>query len=86
MREFVNNVFGPPLKAIFHPINDALENIYMPWARICAVGLFVLAIVWVFTLRKEYVNLDAPRDVWYADLRIWTVIALIPHLLIYIFV
>lgn len=85
VQEIINDVFGPPLKAVFHPIDNALADIYMPWARICAVGLFVLAMVWVFSLRKEYVNLDRPNDAWYTDLRIWTVVAMLPHVLIYLF-
>ena len=85
-REWLNSAIGPPLKAVFHPIDEILAGIYMPWARICAVGLFVLAMLWVLSLRKEYVNLDAPRKVWYCDLRLWTFVAMIPHVLIYLFV
>lgn len=86
MKETINDVFAGPLKAIFHPMNDAIAGVYMPWARICAVALFLSALVWVFSLRKEYVNLDAPRDAWYCDLRIWATVAVVPHLLIYLFV
>lgn len=82
---FATRVFGPVLKPIFHPIDGALQHLYMPWARVCAVGLFLAAIIWVFSLRKEYVNLDAPRKAWYTDLRIWTVLALIPHFYVYLF-
>jgi len=86
MRDFVNEYFGPPLMAVFHPIDEALAGIYMPWARVCAVGLFLLAMAWVFSLRKEYVNLDRPNERWYTDLRLWTVVAMLPHVFIYLFV
>ena len=86
MKDWVNDIFGPSLKIVFHPINDAIAGIYMPWARVCAVGLFVVAMLWVLTLRKEYVNLDAPRKAWYTDLRLWTIVAMLPHVLIYLFV
>jgi len=82
---FATRVFGPVLKPVFLPVNAALDGVYMPWARIAAVGLFVLAIVWVLSLRKEYVNLDAPRKAWYADLRVWTIVALLPHFYVYLF-
>lgn len=85
MHDWINDNMGPLLKPIFHPMNEAISGIYMPWARICAVGLFLVAMAWVFTLRKEYVNLDAPSKAWYADLRLWTVIAMVPHVIIYLF-
>jgi hypothetical protein len=83
---WINDVFGPLLRPFFHAISDPLADVYMPWARICAVGLFIAAAIWVFTLKPAYVNLDAPRKAWYADLRVWTVIAMIPHILVYLFV
>lgn len=86
MKPVINDLFGAPLKAVFHPINDALDGVYMPWARICAVGLFLAAMLWVLMLRKEYVNIDAPREKWYCDLRLWTGVAMLPHVLIYLFV
>jgi len=83
--EWITKIFGPVLKPIFHSIDSVLDNVYMPWARLSAVALFVGAIIWVFTLKKEYVNLDAPRQVWYTDLRIWTVVCLLPHIFVYLF-
>jgi hypothetical protein len=83
---FINDTFGPALRPFFHAISSAIEDMYMPWARIFAVGLFIAAMVWVYTLRPEYVNLDAPRKVWYTDLRVWTVLAMLPHVFVYLFV
>ncbi len=86
MKEWINDLFGAPLKVVFHPMNDAIAGVYMPWARVCAVGLFLSAMLWVLLLRKEYVNLDAPKKVWYTDLRLWTILAMLPHVLIYLLV
>ena len=47
------------------------------------MGLFICAILWVFTLKKEYVNLDAPGQKPWHDLRFWTVAAMAPHIAIY---
>lgn len=82
---WVTRVFGPPLKAVFHPIDSMLDPIYMPWARVCALGLFIGAMIWVWMLRREYVDIERPNNKWYTDLRIWTVVAMLPHVVIYLF-
>jgi hypothetical protein len=82
----INDLLGPRLRPFFQAIMDPLNDVYMPWARICAVALFAAAMIWVLTLRPEYVNLDAPRKAWYADLRLWTALAMLPHVLVYLFV
>ena len=81
---WATRVFEPILKPIFHPIDGMLEDIYMPWARICALGLFIGAMVWVWMLKKEYVDLDRPNKHWVTDLRIWTIVAMLPHVVIYL--
>jgi hypothetical protein len=83
---WVNDTFGPVLRPFFQALSDPLTDVYMPWARICAVGLFAAAMIWVLTLRPQYVNLDAPRKAWYSDLRLWTAVAMLPHVLVYLFV
>ncbi len=80
----IDRVFGPPLRAFFHPIDRLFIPISAPWWKACAVALFLCAILWVFSLRKEYVNLDAPRKNLWCDLRLWTVLALSPHITIYL--
>jgi len=84
--DWINTTFGPALRPVFGSIDALMDNIYMPWARICAVGLFVIAAIWVFTLNPKYVNLDAPSKAWYVDLRVWTLVAMLPHVLVYMFV
>lgn len=81
----INTVFGPALKAIFDPINSAMAQVYMPWALIVALGFFFGPMIWVFSLKREYVNVDAPSNkVWY-DLRFWTVLSMVPHVIVYFY-
>ena len=86
LSEAINNVFGPPLMFIFKPTNDFLASAYMPWARIVAVGFFIGTMVWVFVgLKRSYVNLEAPsKRVWH-DLRFWTIISMLPHVIVYLY-
>jgi hypothetical protein len=84
--DWINNTFGDLLRPVFGEVDTLLGDVYMPWARICAVGLFAAAMIWVLTLRPEYVNVDAPRKAWYTDLRLWTAVAMLPHVVVYLFV
>jgi len=86
MTEAINRIFGPVLMRIFQPTNEFLASAYMPWARIVAVGFFVGTMVWVFVgLKRSYVNLDAPsKHVWH-DLRFWTIISMLPHVIVYLY-
>jgi hypothetical protein len=77
--------FGPALRAIFHPTNALFEPIDQPWWKIASISLFLLTMLWVFVLRKEYVNIDAPRKGLLYDLRLWTVLSMTPHVLIYLY-
>lgn len=82
----INSTFQAPLQFIFHPVNDALAGITEPlvW-RLCAIALFLLPMAWVcFGLRKEYVNLDAPKHGLLYDLRVWTVLSMTPHVAFYL--
>ena len=83
---FCKTVFYPILAPFFLPINSFLGKFYQPYASICAVGLFVCAMIWVgLILNKDYVNRGRPyRSVW-SDLRLWTVIAMTPHVLVYFY-
>ncbi len=83
--EIITRVFGPPLRFLLNPINDFLAVVYLPWATLCALSLFVGTMIWVFTLRKQYINVDAPGTrIWY-DLRFWTVLSMLPHVIVYLY-
>lgn len=83
--EFCTSVFGPLLKPVFQPLDSVLVNIYMPWAKIAALGMFIGTMIWVYSLKKEYVNIDAPNRNWWNDLRLWTVVSMLPHVIVYIY-
>lgn len=84
MTDLINTVFGPIMRGIFHPITNALANVYQPWAMICALGMFVGTMIWVYSLRKEYIQIDAPSKALWCDLRLWTVLSMTPHIIVYL--
>ncbi len=82
----VDAIFGPPLRWFFGYVNTFLDSFYMPTARIVAVGFFILTMIWVyFGLKKTYVNLEAPSKRFWCDLRLWTVISMLPHIIVYFY-
>jgi len=85
MKEIITPIFKPILSPVFTPFNNLIAGIYQPWATICAVGLFIGAMIWVFLLKRDYVNLDAPSTKPWHDLRIWTIISMLPHIVVYFY-
>jgi hypothetical protein len=81
----ITKIFYPILSPIFTPINNLLSSVYEPYATICAIGLFLSGIGLVFWLKKEYVNLDSPGEGWRYDLRLWTVVTMIPYIVAYLY-
>ena len=88
MTELINRIFGPPLRTIFDPFNRMFESISPDTAyllsKIFVVLLFVIPMIWVFLLKKEYVNIDAPNKRFWNDLRFWTIISMTPQIIIYL--
>lgn len=83
---FCKIVFYPILSRIFHPINNLLNPIYQPWATIIAIAFFVGTMAWVcFILKPSYVNEGRPYKGWYTDLRLWTVLSMLPHVFVYFY-
>ena len=86
LHTWINIIFGPPLRWFFGNLNAFLDTVYMPTARIVAVGFFLVTMVWVyFGLSKHYVNLEAPSKHFWADLRLWTIISMLPHVIVYFY-
>lgn len=86
LEAFCKAVFYPVLDPIFAPINKLLAPIYQPWATIIAITFFVGTMFWVgFILKESYVNMGRPTKAWYTDLRIWTVISMLPHVFVYFY-
>jgi hypothetical protein len=78
-------IFQAPLKFVFDPINNALAAVPIGFALPCALALFIGTMIWAFVLKKEYVNLDTPKDDIWHDLRFWVVLSMVPHLVVYIY-
>ena len=79
---FTDTLFAP----VFDPVNRFLAGYYEPWAQIVTVLYFVGAWVWVaFILKKEYVNLSCPYKTRLADLRFWTLVAMLPTMFVYLY-
>jgi len=83
--EIITPIFQAPLKAIFDPINNMMNQIPPLYWKLSAVRLFVGAMIWVFWLNPAYVNIDAPSKKWYHDLRVWTIFSMLPHVCIYLY-
>ena len=55
-------------------------------ARILVLSFFLGTMVWVYVgLKKEYVNLEAPSKHLWHDLRLWVVLSMLPHVVVYMF-
>jgi hypothetical protein len=87
VESFCKAVFYPVLAPFFLRVNSLLSLIpTRPWASICGVGLFVGAMIWVgLILNKNYVNRGRPYKSIWTDLRLWTVISMTPHVLVYFY-
>jgi len=86
MKSFCHTVFYPFLSKFFHPINAFLSEYYQPYATIAAIGFFVGTMLWVcFILKESYVNEGRPYKGWWADLRLWTIISMLPHVFMYFY-
>jgi hypothetical protein len=73
------------LRAIFNPLDAPLSATHPLVWTLAACGLFLGAMIWVFTLKKEYVNIDSPGEGPRYDLRFWTVISMSPHVFVYLY-
>lgn len=75
---------GPALKAWHGPLDRWLASLPMSVAVACAVGLYAAAVIWVWTLRREFVFRGAPDQHWWRDLRIWATLVVMPYIAIYL--
>jgi len=86
VESFCKAVFYPILSPIFGPIDTALGMLPNWMAGVCGVGLFVSAMIWVaLILNPRYVNRGRPYKSIWTDLRLWTVISMTPHVLVYFY-
>ena len=82
--EFLKSTFGPPLKALHEPIDRWLGSLPMSIALMCALGLYAIAVVWVWRLNRKFVFRGAPSESSKFDLRIWATLVVVPYVLFYI--
>jgi hypothetical protein len=79
-------IFYPLLSPIFDPINTFLLALPRITSSICGVGIFIAAMLWVgLIINKDYVNRGRPYKSMLTDLRLWTVISMTPHVLVYFY-
>ena len=77
-----------PLKKFHEPIDSWLGSLPMSVAMSCAIGLYLIAAIWVWRLNRSFIFRGAPSgDGNYQaryDLRIWATLVMIPYVVIYI--
>ena len=74
----------PFFEAVFTPLNGMLAAIPFEAARWVTCGFLLLSIVGVMLLKRDYIFLGAREEKWYLDLRLWTVVFVLPYVLIYL--
>ena len=72
-----------PLRAAHQPLDNWLDSLPMWVAQICAIGLFVVAGLWVMTLSRDFVFLGSPSKSRWRDLRLWSIALLLPYIVVY---
>ena len=80
----IRQALGPPIKALHQPIDDWLGSLPMSAAMACTLGLFMVAGIWVWTLRTEFIFRGAPFRRWWCDLRLWATLVLLPYIGVYL--
>ncbi|MBX9789627.1 MAG: hypothetical protein K2Y37_11990 [Pirellulales bacterium] len=72
-----------PLRALHAPLDQWLDSLPMWVAQVCAIGLFVVAGLWVLTLSRDFVYLGSPTKSRWRDLRLWSIALLLPYIAVY---
>lgn len=80
----LRNRLGPGIKALHQPIDTWLGSLPLSSGMLCAVGLFLLAGIWVWTLRSDFIFRGAPARHWWYDLRLWATLLLLPYITVYL--
>ena len=76
--------FFYPLKLIHEPLDLWLGSLPMSVAMGCALGLYLVAAVWVWRLKPKFVYRGASSNSPLLDLRLWATLVMIPYVLIYL--
>lgn len=83
LSEWLRTNVAPPLKNIQQPIDVWLGGVPMSVAMACCLGLFFVALVWVWLLKRDFVFRGSPDRAWWRDLRIWATGVVIPYVVVY---
>ena len=84
LEKFVRRRLGPPLKALHEPVDAWLAGLPMWVAVAAAVGLYGIALIWVWTLSSSFVFRGAPDHRRWRDLRIWATVVVLPYVALYL--
>lgn len=80
----VQQTLGPPLQRWHAPLDQFLSSLPMWTAQVCAIGLFLLGVIFAWSLPRQFVYLGAPDQARWRDLRIWATAVLVPYMAIYL--
>ncbi len=83
LSEWLRTSVAPPLKGIQQPIDEWLGGVSMSVAMACCLGLFIVALIWVWFLKRDFVFRGAPDQAWWRDLRVWATGVVIPYVVVY---
>jgi len=82
--KWMNENVAPSLRSLLEPLDRWIDGLPGWSGTFCAVTLFVIAGLWAFTLKREYIYLGAPDQARWRDLRIWAGLVLLPYIVIYL--
>lgn len=84
LQSWLRETIGPPLKSLHEPVDLWLGSLPMWVAVACVVALYTAAVIWVWTLRREFVYRGAPDQARWRDLRLWATLIVVPYVAIYL--
>ena len=74
------------LAPVLVPLNNLLDGMPDWFGTVAGMGLFLVAMLWVgVLLKQDYVNGGRPNKSVLTDLRIWTCLAMLPHVVVYLY-
>ncbi len=80
----LRETLGPSLRGLQEPVDAWLGSLPMWVSMVCAVGLYVVALIWIWSLRREFVFRGAPDEKRWRDLRIWATVVVLPYIAVYL--
>jgi len=81
--ESFRTTVGPPLKRWHAPLDAWLASLPLWVAQACVLAIFFISALLVTRLHRRYVYIGAPDDRPWRDLRIWSLVLLVPYIAIY---